>query len=113
VLADYEGPLEPLGTLAEAERWLEELAAEGRIGADSAARLRDDAAEARRPIEARGLPMQAVHGDAHLDNAINTASRHAVVAATRPGVIGDVAGLGQHPREADRDGDAHDRLEHH
>jgi hypothetical protein len=48
VLADYEGPLEPLGTLAEADRWLEELAAEGRIGADSAARLRDDAAEARR-----------------------------------------------------------------
>jgi hypothetical protein len=73
-LTDYEGELEPLGTLTEAERWLEELAAEGRIGADSAARLRGDASEVRRRIEALGLPMQAVHGDAHLDNAINTAA---------------------------------------
>jgi hypothetical protein len=72
-LAGYEGGLEPLGTLAEAERWLEGLAAEGRVGADLAAQLRGDAADARRRIEALGLPMQAVHGDAHLDNAINTA----------------------------------------
>jgi hypothetical protein len=74
VLAGYEGELEPLGTLAEAERWLEELAAERRIDADLAVRLRSDAAEVRRRIEALGLPMQAVHGDAHLDNAINTAA---------------------------------------
>jgi hypothetical protein len=74
LLAGYDGgELEPLGTLTEAERWLDELAAEGRIDADSAVRLRGDAAEARRRIEALGLPMQAVHGDAHLDNAINTA----------------------------------------
>jgi Phosphotransferase enzyme family len=73
-LADYEDQLEPLGTLAEAERWLEEMAAEGRIDAESAARLRGDASEARERIKALGLPMQAVHGDAHLDNAINTAS---------------------------------------
>jgi Phosphotransferase enzyme family len=72
-LAGYQGSLEPLGTLAEAERWLEETAADGRIGASSAARLRGDAAEARRRIETLGLPMQAVHGDAHLDNAIVTA----------------------------------------
>lgn len=71
-LAGYKGELEPLGTLAEAERWLEELAAEGRISADSAARLRGDASEVRRRIEVLGLPMQTVHGDAHLDNAINT-----------------------------------------
>jgi hypothetical protein len=73
-LADYEGQLEPLGTLAEAERWLEGLAADGHIGVDSAARLREDAADARQRIKALELPMQAVHGDAHLDNAINTAS---------------------------------------
>jgi Phosphotransferase enzyme family len=73
-LSRYDGELEPLGTLAEAERWLEELAAEGRIDAGSAQRLRDDASEARRRIEALGLPLQAVHGDAHLDNAINTAA---------------------------------------
>jgi hypothetical protein len=74
LLAGYDGELERLGTLAEAECWLEELAAEGRIDADSAARLRDEASAARRRIEALGLPMQAVHGDAHLDNAINTAA---------------------------------------
>jgi hypothetical protein len=73
-LADYDGELETLGTLTEAERWLEELAADGHIGADSAARLRNDAFEARQRIAALGLPMQAVHGDAHLDNAINTAA---------------------------------------
>lgn len=73
-LAGYDGELEPLGTLAEAERWLQELAAEGRIGAEDAARLRRDAAEARRRIEALELPVQAVHGDAHLDNAINTSA---------------------------------------
>lgn len=55
LLAGYEGDLEPLGTLAEAERWLEEMATEGRI-------------------EALGLPTQPVHGDAHLDNVINTAA---------------------------------------
>jgi hypothetical protein len=64
LLADYEGELEPLGTLAEAERWLEEMVTEGRIGAEQAAGL----------IEALGLPMQPVHGDAHLDNVINTAA---------------------------------------
>jgi Phosphotransferase enzyme family len=73
-LAKYEGELEPLGTLTEAEQWLEELAAEGRIDEDSASRLRGDASEVRRRIEALGLPVQAVHGDAHLDNVINTAS---------------------------------------
>jgi hypothetical protein len=73
-LAGYEGELEPLGTLVEAEGWLEELAAEGRIDADSAVRLRGNVAEVRRQIEALGLPVQAVHGDAHLDNAINTAA---------------------------------------
>jgi hypothetical protein len=73
-LADYEGELEPLGTLTEAECWLEDLAADGHIGAGLAARLRNDASEARQRITALGLPMQAVHGDAHLDNAINTAA---------------------------------------
>jgi len=74
LLAGYEGALEPLGTLAEAERWLEEMATEGRIGAEQAAALRRDAAEVRRGIEALGLPMQPAHGDAHLDNVINTAA---------------------------------------
>jgi hypothetical protein len=72
-LVGYEGQLEPLGTLTEAERWLEGLAAEGRIDADSVERLRADASEARRRIDTLRLPMQAVHGDAHLDNAVNTA----------------------------------------
>jgi hypothetical protein len=75
VLAGYEGKeLEPLGTLAEAERWLEELCAEDRIGTERAAQLRRDATSVWRRIEALELPMQAIHGDAHLDNAINTAA---------------------------------------
>lgn len=73
VLVDYEGRLEPFGTLTEAEGWLEQLASEGRIDSGEAAGLRDDAAEVRRRIERLGLPPQAVHGDAHLDNAINAA----------------------------------------
>jgi hypothetical protein len=72
-LAGYEGELEPLGTLTEAEGWLEDLCAESRIDADSAARLRVDAVAVRQRIEALELPMQAIHGDAHLDNAIETA----------------------------------------
>jgi hypothetical protein len=71
-LVDYEGELEPLGTLTEAERWLEELRAEGQIGEDRAAELRDAATSVRRRIEALGLPPQPVHGDAHLDNVIQT-----------------------------------------
>jgi hypothetical protein len=73
-LTHYQGELEPLGTLTEAERWLGELAAEGQIGAGEEARLRGEAVSVRRRIEALGLPMQTVHGDAHLDNAIQTAA---------------------------------------
>jgi hypothetical protein len=73
-LLDYEGELEPLGTLVEAERWLGELSGEGAIDGESAERLREDAVAVRRRIEALDLPLQAVHGDAHLDNAINTAA---------------------------------------
>lgn len=73
-LVSYDGELEPLGTLTEAERWLEELAAEGRIEDADAAALRAESAGVRSQIAALGLPLQAVHGDAHLDNAINTAA---------------------------------------
>jgi Ser/Thr protein kinase RdoA (MazF antagonist) len=73
LLDAYEGELEPLGTLTEAERWLGELHAEGRIATERAIVLRRDGAEVRHAIEALALPLQAVHGDAHLDNAINTA----------------------------------------
>ncbi|HEY1834634.1 MAG TPA: phosphotransferase [Solirubrobacteraceae bacterium] len=71
-LVAYDGDLEPLGTLTEAERWLEELSGEGRIDATDAATLRKESAKVRERIAALGLPSQAVHGDAHLDNAINT-----------------------------------------
>jgi Phosphotransferase enzyme family len=71
-LVGYEGDLELLGTLTEAERWLGGLAAEGRIGEERVAALREDAAGVRRRIEALGLPVQPVHGDAHLDNVIQT-----------------------------------------
>jgi hypothetical protein len=73
-LVSYAGELEPFGTLNEAERWLEELVTEGRIDTEHAATLRAESAEVRSRISALGLPVQAVHGDAHLDNAINTAA---------------------------------------
>ena len=73
-LASYEGELEPLATIAEAKHWAAELAAEGRIGAMEAAQLLAEASDVRARIAALGLPMQPVHGDAHLDNAIQTAA---------------------------------------
>jgi Ser/Thr protein kinase RdoA (MazF antagonist) len=43
------------------------------LSRDDAAVLRRAAAGVRRRIDALALPVQAVHGDAHLGNVINTA----------------------------------------
>jgi hypothetical protein len=73
-LAHFPAELEPLSTLTEAERWLAELREEGRITTAIAARLEDEAAAVRERIEGLDEPLQAVHGDAHLDNVIQTAA---------------------------------------
>ncbi|HEX4306770.1 MAG TPA: aminoglycoside phosphotransferase family protein [Solirubrobacterales bacterium] len=73
-LVEFPGDLEPLATLTEAERWLAELHEEGRIATAVAARLEDEAAAVRERIAMLDEPLQAVHGDAHLDNVIQTAA---------------------------------------
>lgn len=64
-LADFDGDLSVLGLLREAEAIFGQSGNEEMLG---------EGAEVRASIEDLGLPMQAVHGDAHLGNAINTAA---------------------------------------
>jgi len=50
---------------------LERLVVEGAIGEDDAALLRAAGADVRRRIALADQPLQAIHGDAHLNNVIN------------------------------------------
>jgi Ser/Thr protein kinase RdoA (MazF antagonist) len=68
-LADFDGDLPPMAMLREAEELVERVS----LSTDDADMLRRTAAEVRRRIDALALPLQAVHGDAHLGNVINTA----------------------------------------
>ena len=68
-LADFERDLPPMALPREAEDLVERLS----LGAEDAAMLRRVGADVRRRIDALALPVQAVHGDAHLGNVINTA----------------------------------------
>jgi aminoglycoside phosphotransferase (APT) family kinase protein len=68
-LADFDGALPPMAVLREAEDLVERLS----LDAEDAAMLRRVGADVRRRIDALALPVQAVHGDAHLGNVINTA----------------------------------------
>ena len=71
LLADYPGELPPLGVLGEVEGMLAGLRADGTLAAGDAALLRRAGEDVRRRIEDLGLPMQPIHGDAHLHNVIN------------------------------------------
>ncbi len=71
LLTAYAGELVELGGLAEVDAILERLVVEGSIGEDDAALLRAAGADVRRRIALAGQPLQAIHGDAHLDNVIN------------------------------------------
>ena len=62
-----------LGALDEARALAERLAAEGAVGERDGEALRRAGAEAVARIERLGLPLQPVHGDAHLGNVIATA----------------------------------------
>jgi len=68
-LADYAGELLPMAALIETEKILAELT-EIDIATDDAAMLREIAARTREQIECLRLPMQALHGDAHLGNVL-------------------------------------------
>jgi Ser/Thr protein kinase RdoA (MazF antagonist) len=68
-LADFDGGLPPMAVLREAEDLVERLS----LDPDDAALLRRVGADVSRRIDALALSVQAVHGDAHLGNVINTA----------------------------------------
>jgi aminoglycoside phosphotransferase (APT) family kinase protein len=68
-LADFDGALPSMALPREAEELVERLP----LDAEDAALLRRVGADVKRRIEALALPVQAVHGDAHLGNVINTA----------------------------------------
>ena len=72
-LADFPGELPAMAVMHEAEQVVAKLARENAIAPEDAALLRAAGAEAWRRTGAAGGPAQAVHGDAHLGNVINTA----------------------------------------
>jgi hypothetical protein len=63
--------LERLAVIDEADRVLERLAGTDALDDGDAALLRHAGADVRAAVEALALPMQAIHGDAHLHNVIN------------------------------------------
>lgn len=69
-LHDFPGELPRLAVLDEAERILAALLADGTLGADDEALLRRAGDAVRGRVERLGLPLQAIHGDAHLTNVI-------------------------------------------
>jgi hypothetical protein len=71
LLRDFPGALPRLGVLDEADRILAGLRADGTLDARDAALLRRAGRDVRARIERLALPMQPVHGDAHLHNVIN------------------------------------------
>lgn len=62
----------PLALLDEAEGWLRDLTESGRLAPADAELLAAAARTVRERAESLDLPLQVVHGDAHLGNAIAT-----------------------------------------
>ncbi len=72
-LRSFEGDLPAMGALVEARALAARLAAEGAVGAQDGEALERAGAEAEERIAGLGLPLQPVHGDAHLGNVVATA----------------------------------------
>jgi hypothetical protein len=70
-LADFAEDLPPMAALIETEKVLSELA-ELDIASDDATTIRRIARRTRAEIESLHLPIQALHGDAHLGNVLNS-----------------------------------------
>ena len=70
-LEGFAGDLPRMGALEELDAILEGLAATQAIAADDAVRLRAAGEAVRARIEQLALPLQPIHGDAHLHNVIN------------------------------------------
>jgi hypothetical protein len=73
-LQDFNGDLIELGPTAEAERIVAWLAAREALAADDVAVLERAAQKVRSALERTRLPLQAVHGDAHLSNVIQSSN---------------------------------------
>ncbi len=69
-LRDYPGTLPLLGTLTEAEALLARLAAEEKIDGEAASALQHRFAELHPLLAALRAPVQALHGDSHLNNVL-------------------------------------------
>lgn len=72
-LAGFPGELPRMAAIAEAVGIVEGLAEAGSVGSGDAALMRSGAARVQAGIEQFPLPLQPVHGDAHLGNVIATA----------------------------------------
>ena len=71
-LDDFEGDLPVLGALEEAARILSVLGQDGTLSAADSGMLRRISERSFRRIDRLGLPLEPVHGDANLSNALNT-----------------------------------------
>jgi len=71
-LDDFEGDLPVLGALEEAARILSVLGQDGTLSAADSGMLRRISERSFRRIDGLGLPLEPVHGDANLSNALNT-----------------------------------------
>jgi hypothetical protein len=71
-LAGYDGDLPSMAMLSEPRAAVERLADDGTLREDDATILREVGARMRRRFDELGLPVQAIHGDAHLGNVINS-----------------------------------------
>jgi hypothetical protein len=72
-LRDYPGELPTMAVMREAEEIIERLTADGTVSSADGDLLRGTARDVRTRVAALDLPFQAIHGDSHLGNAINTA----------------------------------------
>jgi Ser/Thr protein kinase RdoA (MazF antagonist) len=70
-LRDFHGSLPLLATITEAEALLARLAAEEVLGPMTAARLLERIEDIASVLGSLRAPVQALHGDAHLNNALN------------------------------------------
>ena len=70
-LTSFDGELPRWAVLDEAQRVLARLHATGALRDDDAMLLRSAGDEVRTRIDRLALPMQAIHGDAHLGNVIS------------------------------------------
>jgi hypothetical protein len=71
-LRDFHGSLPVLGTVTEAEALLARLAAEELIDGATAHALHDRIAQLHAILRELRSPIQPLHGDAHLNNVLNT-----------------------------------------